>query len=159
MAQLTWQREVPATMRRLDTLPDPDYADLFTTVADRAPQGPALRWLRELVGTAPLQVRVVLGVAVLVQRTVLGLRPARTADSRRGLLGWRVTGHGDDWVRLEASSSLMTGHLVYHLEGRRISFATFVRYDRRVAAYVWPPVSRVHRLVGLYLLRYARTAA
>lgn len=159
MGQLTWQRDVPAAMRRLDTLPSPDYADVFTTVAERAPDQPALRWLHQLFDTAPLRVRAVLAVAVVVQRSVLGLRPAHNADASPGLLGWRITDHGDDWVRLEAASSFMTGHLVYRLEGRRISFATFVRYDRRVAAYIWPPVSRLHRLVGLYLLRYARAAA
>lgn len=37
----------------------------------------------------------------------------------------------------------------------RLSFTSFVRYDRRLAAFVWPPVSLIHRQVALALVRGA----
>lgn len=37
----------------------------------------------------------------------------------------------------------------------RVSFATFVRYDRPMAALVWPAVSIIHRRAVPDLLRYA----
>lgn len=49
----------------------------------------------------------------------------------------------------------MTAHIVSQVDEGRRSLATFVRYDRRIAALVWPPVSILHCWVGLLILRRA----
>jgi hypothetical protein len=41
------------------------------------------------------------------------------------------------------------------LGARELSFASFIRYDRRPAEYVWPPISLIHRQVALALVRSA----
>jgi len=150
-----WQRDVPDVIRAHDTIDKPDYADLFTAVAcgdtDVSPE----RWARAMFEHAPRgRVRLVLVAAVLAQRRILGLR----LESRRSpdhLLGWRIAAAGENWIRLEAESALLTGHLVLQRDGRKLHLATFVRYHRRLATLIWPPVSLLHRRVGIVLMRHA----
>jgi hypothetical protein len=47
----------------------------------------------------------------------------------------------------------MTAHLVVEVDGGQLSVATFIRYDRPMAAFVWPPLSAGHRLAMPGLLR------
>jgi len=43
-------------------------------------------------------------------------------------------------------------------DGEQMSLASFIRYDRWPAAFVWPPVSLIHRQVALALVRSAISA-
>jgi hypothetical protein len=61
-------------------------------------------------------------------------------------------------MRIEAASWFMTGHVVMHIDEGRLSFASFIRYDRWLAKLVWPPVSLIHRQVALALVRSAARA-
>jgi|tagenome__1003787_1003787.scaffolds.fasta_scaffold20689907_2 hypothetical protein len=146
-----FSRDVPPTLRALDTLVDPDYADVFTATATEPPTRPLEAWLRSVLSRAPT------GLSQLpfhVQRHVLRLRlDGRPSDDR--LIGWPIAARGDDWLRLEATGPLMTGHLVFHADGRQLAMATFVRYEHRLGALVWPPVSLLHRQVGLAFMRRA----
>ena len=118
----------------------------------------AERWARALADTAPSGVRLLLRLAVLVQRRLLGLR-LEPRPSASHLLGWRLADHGDHWFRLEADSPwLGTAHLVFLRDEGQVSVATFLRYRRRIAALVWAPVSLLHGLVGLVILRHVVTA-
>lgn len=148
-----WQRHVPDALRALDALTRHDYADVFAGTAHRPPGRPLDDWIRGLVMGAPPSGRLLMRATVAVQRGVLGLRPER--PSRDSVFGWKITGRGTDWLRLEAHSWFMTGELVFRVDGLDLAVATFVRYDRRLAAVIWPPVSLLHRLVGLSMLRYA----
>lgn len=149
-----WQREVPEAIRALDTLAEPDYTDVFTTLAREAPPRPVDRWFRSVMNDVPAGLR---RFTFLAQRGLLGLRlDPRPASDR--LIGWRFADGGDDWFRLEATSWMLTGHVVFRAEGRHLTFATFVRYDHPAARLVWPPVSLIHRQVGLALMRYAASA-
>ena len=150
------QRSIPEQIRSLDTFAKPDYADMFTTTATGTSQIPPAQWAREVFKSGPLRVRLVLLGAGLVQRAFLGL-PAGRNDSERLMFGWRIADGGDNWVRLEASSGLLSGHVILHRDGHQVSGATFVRYNRRLAAFVWPPVAVVHRWVARFLVRYAAT--
>jgi hypothetical protein len=144
-----FSRDVPAALRALDTLVDPDYADVFTATATEAPERPLEPWLRSVLAGVPNGLS---RVPFHVQRSVLRLRlDPRPSPDR--LWGWAIAGRGDDSLRLEATGPLMTGHLVFHADGRRLAMATFVRYEHRLAALVWPPVSLLHRQVGLVLMR------
>ena len=79
------------------------------------------------------------------------------------LLGWKIAERGENdrgerWIRIEAASWFLTGHVLMHVDQRKASFASFIRYDRRLAAFVWPPVSLIHRQVALALMRSALRA-
>jgi hypothetical protein len=155
MSAVYWARTVPDELRAHDTMIDPDYSDIFFgTVATPVELTPA--WIRSVLSNAPARLRLALGLALLTQRYVLGLQleRGRTADH---LIGWSIADRGDHWFRLEAASRLGRGHLVFHLDGRRLAMATFLRHDRWVGRLIWAPVSLGHRAVGLALVRYATT--
>jgi hypothetical protein len=152
MPPVAWQRDVPESMRPLGGLANPDYLDLFTATTDEASERPAEDWARiVLERVMPGYLR--LGVFV-AQRLLLGLRlgPRRSPDY---IAGWKIADRGDSWVRIEAASWMMTASLVFKVDEAQLSWASFARYDRRVAALVWPPGSIVHRKVGLALMRRA----
>jgi hypothetical protein len=139
-------REVPGSVRALSSLPEPDYADLFTlsTDAEATPE----QWARAMFGDVP-------GAAeVLIWRGLLGLRLAR-GRSPATVAGWRIGGRGPDWIRLEAASWLLSGNLLVQAAGGRVSLGTFLRYDRRLARGWWPPLSAIHRRLVPGLLRHA----
>lgn len=96
--------------------------------------------------------------ARFAQRAFLGLPVDRGLDADR-MLGWRIAARDDNWVRLEAASRLLSGHIIMHREGRHVRAATFVRYNRPAAAFIWPPIAVVHRLVARFLVRYSATVA
>jgi hypothetical protein len=84
----------------------------------------------------------------------LGLRlgPPQSPDY---VQGWKIAARGDNWIRLETTSSLMTAHAVVHVDERHVALALFVRYDQPLAASVWPPVSIMHRRAVPAMLRQA----
>jgi hypothetical protein len=144
-----WQRTVPEPIQHLDTLAEPDYADLFTAQVPDALDRSAEQWARATFAAAP---RWLVRLIPLTHRFVLGLRlqPGRSPDY---LMGWRIAARHDTWVRLEASSWFLTAHLVLSVEPEQLSMATFLGYDHWIASVIWPPVSLIHRQVGLLLLR------
>jgi hypothetical protein len=150
ISTVRWQREVPEAIRALGVLPDADYADIVTARIGTQPTEP-----EQLIDAALKGVpRALLLVTPFVQRVVLGLRlKLRPAPDR--ILGWKIADRGDEWMRIEAASWFLTGHVVMHVDAGQVSFASFVRYDRRLAALVWPPVSLIHRQVALALVRSA----
>jgi len=151
---VAWQRDVPESIRSLVGLTSPDYVDLFTARTNEASEKSAEDWARVALEEAPDHLRL---AVVLAQRLVLGLRlgPRRSPDY---ILGWKIADRGDSWVRTEAASWMMTASLVFKVDEAELSVATSVRYDRRMAALVWPPISIVHRKVGLALMRRAQRA-
>lgn len=149
-ATVRWQREVPEAIRSLGTLANADYADIVTAAIDALPAEP------EQVIHATLE-RLPRGLAVFIpvaQRVLLGLR-LKLRSSPDYLLGWKIADRGDNWIRIEAASWFLTCQVVIHVDQRQISFASFIRYERRLAALVWPPVSLIHRQVALALVRGA----
>jgi hypothetical protein len=145
---LAWQRDVPESIRSLGGLANPDYQDLFTATTNEASDKPADDWARVVLEGAPDHLRL---AVFLAQRFLLGLRlgPHRSPDY---ILGWKIADRGDSWVRIEAASWMMTASLVFKVDEARLSMATFVRYDRRMASLVWPPGSILHRKIGLALM-------
>ncbi|MFG3258800.1 hypothetical protein [Streptomyces sp. NPDC048172] len=149
------QHEIPATIRALSPLAAPDYIDLFTLTTPEPTDVPPERWAR-------VAFEDVAGLGgQFIWRVLLGLRLARRRrSSPTHIAGWRIAGRGEDWIRVEARSWMLTGHLVVHVDGerRQVSLATFLRYDRPVAARVWTPLSAKHRSVAPALLRDTREA-
>jgi hypothetical protein len=141
------QHEIPERIRDCSTMVS-DYVDLFTATASRAMDTSPEQWARAaLEGASPVG-------RFLAWQVLLGLRLDQR-PSPDHLAGWRIAERGDGWIRIEASSWFMTGHIVFQVEGDRVSFATFIRYDRLVAALVWLPASIIHRAKVPDVLRHA----
>jgi hypothetical protein len=140
------KREIPGSVLALSSMPDPDYADLFTlpTDAKAAPE----QWARAMFGHVPS------GAELLIWRGLLGLRLAR-GRSPATVAGWRIGGRGEDWIRLEAASAFLTADLLVQAADGRVSLATFLRYDRGLGRVVWPPLSALHRRLVPGVLRHA----
>jgi hypothetical protein len=145
-----WRREVPEAIRSLGALAHTDYADIVTATIDETPADPE-QLVRAALKSLP---RTLIFVIPFLQRVFLGLR-LKLGPSPDRLLGWKIVDRGDHWMRIEAASWFLTGHVVMHVDQEQMSFASFIRYDRRLAAFVWPPVSLIHRQVALALVRSA----
>jgi hypothetical protein len=145
-----WQREVPEAICSLGALADADYADIVTATIDAPPPEPE-QFVHDLLGNLP---RWLPPFIAFVQRVFLGLR-LKLRPSPDRLLGWKIVERGGTWMRIETASWFMTCHVVMHVAEGRVSVASFIRYDRRLAAFVWPPVSLIHRQVALALVRSA----
>ncbi|MEW2634172.1 hypothetical protein AB0903_21625 [Streptomyces sp. NPDC048389] len=142
------QHELPDAISSLCPIPDPDYADVFTLITDDAALRSPEQWARAaLEDVAGPQGQV-------IWRLILGLR-LKWRSSSDHVAGWRIADHSDRWIRLEARSWMLTGHLVMHVADRHVSLATFIRYDRPVAARLWSRLSATHRRVAPALLRDA----
>ena len=140
-------RDVPESFRRLDTLTRPDYVDLFTTTAIGASRWSAEEWARAALEDTPTG----RSAPLLWRRLGLRLGPA----SPDHVQGWKIAARGDDWIRIEAESWFMTAHAIVRVDHDEVSVALFLRYDRPVAALIWPPVSVMHRRAVPVMLRQA----
>jgi hypothetical protein len=149
-----WRREVPEAIRSLGALANTDYADIVTATINETPSRTPEQLIRAALKGVP---RGLLFFIPVVQRVFLGLR-LKLRPSPGRLLGWKIADRGENWIRIEAASWFLTGHVVMHLDEGELSFASFVRYDRQLAALVWPPVSLIHRQVALALVRSATRA-
>ncbi|MET0695485.1 MAG: hypothetical protein ABWY56_16240 [Propionibacteriaceae bacterium] len=123
----------------------PSYVDAFT-LSGGVPRRTAEQWARTILADVAGR------EGQVIWRVLLALR-LREAPER--VAGWRVAYQADDWIRLEARSWFMTGHLVVLADAEQLCLGTFVHYDRRVAAWIWGPLSRIHRRLAPSLLRDA----
>ena len=142
------QRGVPAAIRSLTTITRPDYVDVFTVTTSNAADASAEQWARAGIEEGAGE------AGQFVWRVLLGLRLERRPSWDR-VGGWKITDRGDRWIRLEATSWVLTAHLVVHADDREVTVATFIRYDRPFAAVVWAPLSVGHRKAMPGLLRRA----
>ena len=154
MSSVRWHRSVPEAIRSLDTLACPDYTDIVTARVSETRSMTAEQWVRAMLKGVP---RGLLMFVPLVQRVALGLR-LELRPSPDYVLGWKIADRGDNWLRVEAASWFLTGHVVVHVDDSQLSFASFIRYDRPPAALIWPPISLIHRQVALALVRSAARA-
>jgi hypothetical protein len=140
--------QVPESIRSLDTLTSPDYVDLHTVTTDEARYKSPEQWARAVLENTPL------GRSAPSLWRHLGLRlgPPHSPDY---VQGWKIADRGDDWIRLETASSLMTAHAVVHVDTTHVSLALFLRYEQPPAALVWTPVSSMHRRAVPAMLRQA----
>ena len=157
MGKVHWQRGAPAAIREHDTLERIDWSDVFTGTADGAVELSPQAWAAALGRDAPARIRLTLRSAAWTQRNILGLR-LQPRRSGHHVIGWKVAAAGDHWFRLEAEGWLGTAHLLLHVAGQEVSIGTLLRYDRRMAAIVWQPVSFFHRQVGIALLGHLLTS-
>lgn len=139
------QHKIPAATRSLSTLTRQHYVDLFTVTtsaaAGRSPEQCARAGIEDAAGVG----------GQFVWRGILRLRLERRPDH---VAGWKIADRGVDWILLEAASSFLTAQLAVRVSDGQISVATFIRYDRPIAALVWRPSSFFHRRAMPGLLRH-----
>jgi hypothetical protein len=128
-----------------------DYTDSFG--AELAPgdgRSPE-QWARAVFEGASRPVRWFL---IAGFRFGLGLRfgPRRSPEH---ILGWAIVERAQDAITLQAQSWFLTSRLVLRTDGSRGTQSTFVRYDRPIAAFLWPPVAILHRQIVPRLVRRA----
>jgi hypothetical protein len=143
-------RNLPEGIRSFGAMISPDYVDLFTATVGATDKSPE-EWARAALEETPT------GRSAPFLWRILGLRlgPRHSPDH---VQGWKIADRGDDWVRIEAGSWFMTAHAVVRVDDGQVSVALFVRYDRPIAALVWPPLSIIHRRAMPVLLRQALRA-
>jgi hypothetical protein len=144
-------RDLPEGIRRVNTLTNPDYVDAFTLALPEAKDHSPEEWARAALENTPT------GRSAPILWQSIGLRLGPRPSSQH-VQGWTITGRAEDWIRLEAASWFMTANAVAKVDDGQVSFALFVRYDRPLAAVIWPPVSVMHRRAMPTLLRQALTA-
>jgi hypothetical protein len=144
-------RDVPEGIRRINTLANPDYADVFTIASREAKDYSPEEWARATLEHTPT------GRSAPLLWRFIGLRLGPQPSSHH-VQGWSITGRGGDWIRLETASWFMTANAVLKVDDGQVSFALFVRYDRPIAAVIWPPVSVIHRRAMPTLVRQALSA-
>jgi hypothetical protein len=141
-------RNVPEAIRSRGALASPDYVDLCTVTTTEATDKSPEEWARAALEETPT------GRSAPSLWRLLGLRlgPRHSPDY---VQGWKIADRGDNSIRLETASWFMTAHAVVHVEKGHVSVALFLRYDRPLAALVWPPVSIMHRRAVPAMLRQA----
>ncbi|MDA2809202.1 hypothetical protein O4J56_01010 [Nocardiopsis sp. RSe5-2] len=143
---VTERRTPPPETAALTSFGHYDYADLFTLTMDRPAPWTSEEWLRAMC-------EEVLGrPAQVLWRGVLGLR-LRPGPSTDRIAGWRISGSGEGWTRLEAPGWMMSVQLVMAVDGSEATFATFVQYRNGAGRALWSRLSAVHRGEAPGLLR------
>ncbi|MFJ8189933.1 DUF2867 domain-containing protein [Streptomyces sp. NPDC096094] len=90
---------------------------------------------------------------------VLGLRLGPRSSARH-VVGWRMLESGPDRLALEARAPSLIVRNVLTLDGSRLLWATYVRYERPAGRALWSLAAPVHHLaVPLLLGRAVRRAA
>ena len=141
-------KNMPTTMLGLSSLHGVDYADQFsiTTGIDATPE----QWARAIFGNVPSTSQV------FIWRYLLGLRISRDREaSSTTVAGWKIGGEGQDFLRLEANSWLLSGNLVVHRTDSQVSLVTLVQYETWIAWPWWCLLGLVHRKIVPVILRRA----
>lgn len=145
------QYEIPEAILALATVADPDYIDLFTLVTPDAAVWSPEQWARAAFeDVAGLQ-------GQFIWRVLLGMRLA-SRRSPAHVAGWDIADRGDGYITLAARSWMLTGNLVVRIDGDRLSLATIIDYDRRIAKPIWTRLSAIHRSLAPGLLHDAHDA-
>ena len=129
---------LPQSARSHSSLPHISYADRFTlsTDTDSTPQ----QWARAIFGGTPNRSQR------FIWGGLLGLRLVRE-PSEATIAGWRIGGHGKDWIRLENSSWFMNANLLVQKIDGKVSLATLIQYTHWFARLWWPPLAIIHRFI------------
>lgn len=126
-----------------------DYVSAFELSASGSRDTPEL-WSRLVFEQAPKLMRALLRTG---WRIILGLRLGpRSADH---VLGWHIADRGPDFVVLESHSRILTAQNIVLTTESTVTWATLVRFDRRLARLVWALMKPGHNIVIPYLLRRA----
>ncbi|HXV05532.1 MAG TPA: hypothetical protein VFP23_06460 [Solirubrobacterales bacterium] len=146
---------VAVTEKPPAAIASPDYADAFEVARRPADRRSAERWARDGFERLPVAGR---RSGLLAHRWILGFRlgPWVSPDY---VFGWGIAASEPELLRLEARSTLFSGHMVWRLHDSRLMMTTFLRYEmHRTASVVWAALGNVHRGAAPHLLELAATA-
>jgi hypothetical protein len=143
--------EPPAEALRFQ--PDCDYADAFALVG--APDAPARGWAAAALGSGGELGQRVFGS--LVWHGLLGFDLAAPGTDGT-MVGWTVAVDEPDLFVLKTDGRLMTGCMVFAIDGSTVTWTTALHYLSPRAEPIWALAQRVHRaLAGRLLTRAAAT--
>jgi hypothetical protein len=128
-----------------------DYHGAFDTPIPAGDDRTAEQWARDALERMP----AALYWFVLVGwRVVLGLRlgPRTSPDH---IAGWEIAERSPDRVLLATRSWLLAAELEFRKADGKLVWTTLVGYERKPAAFIWPPVLVLHRTIVPYTLRRA----
>ena len=142
--------DAPAEVIDLTSLAAVDYLDLFTMRTDVTATPEA--WARAMFGDEPSREER------LIWRVALGLRLA-SGRSPSTVAGWRISGRGAEWIRLETQGPLLAANLVVRATAGTIALATAIQHRSAAGRWVWTPASALHRFLVPGVLRRAEDVA
>lgn len=126
----------------------PHRADQFTVQLSQLTDAPAEAWARAIFGDVPDIGQRFIFHALLRYPLTRGPSPSTIA-------GWPIMDQCETWVRLENWSSSTICHLIVSTDSASVSLTTLMHYRKRYGAWIWRPLSRVHRRLAPGLLRDA----
>ncbi|WP_188712393.1 hypothetical protein [Microbacterium faecale] len=126
----------------------PHSADQFTVHLSQLIDHPAETWARAIFGDVPDRGQRFIFHTLLRYRLTGG-------PSSSTIAGWPIVGRGETWVRLENQSASTVCHLIVDTDRASVSLTTLTYYRKSLGAWVWRPLSRVHRRLAPGLLRDA----
>lgn len=143
--------ELPEHIRVLDTLADPDYTWACAVTAQSQDERTAQEWARAVFEGAPRPVQWFLVTGWV---GFLRLRPGpRRSPSL--IFGWKILSATPTTATLTINAAAFSTHLVVDVQQSRVVHATFLRYERRRARFLWAMTEPIHRLTIRYLLGHA----
>jgi hypothetical protein len=153
----TLARRVAVTeeIRAVETLAEPDYAAGWEVTLPPGDARTAEQWARATFEGAPPLLRTFVVAGWI---TGLGLRLA-ARSSPDHVLGWRIATNATDRIILAEPFRGGTAHNVVQIDGARVLFATFVRYETRWGRPLWSTVAPLHQRIIPYLLGRAASHA
>lgn len=112
----------------------------------------AEQWARAVWEEAPAPLRWVM---LIGWRLVLRLRLGPLRHSPDHVLGWRITARDPGGIVCELDSRFLSASNVFRAADGRLTWSTFVTYDRPAARVIWPLAAPLHRLIVQIALRRA----
>jgi Protein of unknown function (DUF2867) len=134
-----------------DGLADPDYASSFAADCPQADGNTPEQWARSTLEGAPGFLRwfVLIGWKVVLR---LRLQPRSAAGN---IMGWRIRTTTPDAITLEVSSSLVAARKVLKVEQDRVTFTTYVWFERAQGRLLWSVIAPIHHRIEPLLLTLA----
>jgi hypothetical protein len=120
-----------------------DYGDLFTIPAT-VTETPEI-WMRRIFGNRPNFFQKIIWTGLLG----FSLSPSQSPDT---IAGWKISGRGGDWIRIENRSWFLAGNLICQTSKNSVSVITLLQYRHWFGRCWWPMCSIVHRMIMPWLL-------
>jgi hypothetical protein len=134
-----------------DGLASPDYASAFAADFPNADATSPEQWARITLEGAPRALR---WFVLFGWKAVLRLR-VEPPGAPGTVCGWRIRAITANAITLEVDSSLVVAHKVLEVSQDRLTFTTYVRYERTLGRILWAVIAPIHHLVEPLLLTMA----
>jgi hypothetical protein len=140
---------VPETIRSLSLFAEPDYIDCFVLEVCHASDNTPEDWARAVLERAAISQRNARRLW-----TLMGLRLG-PPHSPHHVQGWKIERRSGEWLRLETASWYLSANAVAVVEEDEVSVSLSLRYDARVAPFIWALISGPHQRAVPVMMRQA----